>query len=109
MFGGHIELHSVIGDFWAAFGIPGLMLALIILVLIVRSIGVHVAANTASAVLLYLGIKAVWFMFFGPFFSSSVLLVLVLGLLITRRVPTERDAALQRPGPLRPTMAQRRR
>ncbi|WP_104126518.1 O-antigen ligase family protein [Cryobacterium sp. Y57] len=109
MFGGHIELHSVIGDFWAAFGLPGLMLTLIILVLIVRSIGVHVAANTASAVLLYLGIKAVWFMFFGPFFSSSVLLVLVLGLLITRRVPTERDAALQRPGPLRLTMARRRR
>ncbi|WP_146066178.1 O-antigen ligase family protein [Cryobacterium sp. Y82] len=109
MFGGHIELHSVIGDFWAAFGIPGLVLALFILVLIVRSIGIHVAANTASAVLLYLGIKAVWFMFFGPFFSSSVLLVLVLGLLITRRVPTEKDAALQSPAPLRPTMVRRRR
>ncbi|TFD12061.1 hypothetical protein E3T35_08060 [Cryobacterium sp. TMT1-2-2] len=94
MFGGHIELHSIIGDFWAAFGIPGLLFALIILVLIVRSIGVHVAAKSASAVLLYLGIKAVWFMFFGPFFSSSVLLVLVLGLLITRKVPPEMDAGL---------------
>lgn len=97
MFGGRVELHSVIGDFWAGFGIPGLLLALLILVLIVHSIGVHVSSNTASAVLLYLGVKAVWFLFFGPFFSSSVLLVLVLGLLITRRVPTETDAALERP------------
>ncbi|MDJ0337988.1 O-antigen ligase family protein [Cryobacterium sp. PH31-O1] len=97
MFGGHVELHSIIGDFWAGFGIPGLLLALIMLALIVRSIGVHVSSNTASAVLLYLGVKAVWFLFFGPFFSSSVLLVLVLGLLINRRVPTETDAALLRP------------
>ncbi|WP_166805558.1 O-antigen ligase family protein [Cryobacterium ruanii] len=101
MFGGHVELHSIIGDFWAGFGLPGLLLALIILVLIVRSIGVHVAANTASAVLLYLGIKAVWFMFFGPFFSSSVLLVLVLGLLITRKKPATTDAALLFPAPVR--------
>lgn len=97
MFGGHVELHSIIGDFWAGYGIPGLLLALIILVLIVRSIGVHVASNTASAVLLYLGIKAVWFMFFGPFFSSSVLLVLVVGLLITPKAPAATDAALLRP------------
>ena len=97
MFGGHIELHSILGDFWAGFGIPGLLLAVIILTLIVHSIGMHVSSNTASAVLLFLGIKAVWFLFFGPFFSSSVLLVLVLGLLITRRVPTETDAALLRP------------
>lgn len=97
MFGGHVELHSILGDFWAGFGIPGLLLALIILVLIVRSIGVHVSSNTASAVLLYLGVKAVWFLFFGPFFSSSVLLVLVLGLLITRRVQIETDATFLRP------------
>ncbi|MDJ0349991.1 O-antigen ligase family protein [Cryobacterium sp. PH29-G1] len=101
MFGGHIELHSIIGDFWAGMGIPGLLLALVILVLIVRSIGVHVASNTASAVLLYLGIKAVWFMLFGPFFSSSVLLVLVLGLLITRTAPAKADAALLRLAPVR--------
>ena len=101
MFGGHVELHSIIGDFWAGFGLPGLLLALIILVLIVRSIGVHVAANTASAVLLYLGIKAVWFMFFGPFFSSSVLLVLVLGLLITRKMPATTDTALLFRAPVR--------
>ncbi len=97
MFGGHIELHSVIGDFWAGMGVPGLLLAVIILVLIARGIGRHVSQNTASAVLLFLGIKAVWFMFFGPFFSSSVLLVLVVALLMTRRENAKTDAALAQP------------
>jgi hypothetical protein len=101
LFGGHIELHSIIGDFWAGYGIPGLVLALIILGLIVRSIGVHVTSSTASAVILFLGVKAVWIMFFGPFYSSSVLLVLVLGLLITRTVPHAPQTALLRPMPVR--------
>lgn len=102
LFGGHIELHSVVGDFWAGLGIPGLLLAVIILVLIARGIGVHVSNNTASAVLLFLGIKAFWFMFFGPFFSSSVLLILVLGLLITRTGQSETEAS-PRPLQLRRT------
>jgi len=100
MFGGHIELHSVIGDLWAGFGVPGLLLGVLILALVARGVGLHVSNNTASAVLLYLGIKAVWFLFFGPFFSSSVLLVLVLGLLITRRAGSETDATLTPPTPL---------
>lgn len=91
MFGGRFELHSVSGDLWSHFGIVGLLCAAGVLVLIVRGISGAIARNAASAVLVYVGSKCVWNLFFGPLSSSVSLLVLGVGLaLVTQaeRRPT---------------------
>ena len=80
MFGGNIELHSVLGDLWARFGIPGFVLALIILFLVLRGVGAAVSANRASGVLLFLVVNTVWVFFFGPLYTAARLLILVLAL-----------------------------
>ncbi len=88
MFGDRVELHSITGDLWVHFGIPGLVLALVILILVLRGVGVLVSANTASAVLLFLAVNTFWLLFFGPLYSASRLLILVLGLALLRKDAT---------------------
>jgi hypothetical protein len=85
MFGGHIELHSMFGDLWASFGIPGLILAGFLLVLVLRGIGRSVASGTASAILIFLGVTALWTLFFAPLHSSTELFILGLGLMMVRQ------------------------
>ena len=80
MFGGTIEVHSVLGDLWARFGIPGLVLAGVILFLVLRGVGAAVAANRASGILIFLVVNTVWVFFFGPLYSAARLLILALAL-----------------------------
>lgn len=82
MLGGHIELHSLFGDLWAHFGIPGLVLAGFILFLMLRGIGAAISARTASPVLIFLVVTAGWTFFFGPFYSAERMLILTLGLVM---------------------------
>ena len=82
MFGGNIELHSVLGDLWARFGIPGLVLAGVILFLVLRGVGAAVAVNRASGILLFLVVNTVWVFFFGPLYTAARLLILVLALVL---------------------------
>lgn len=72
LFGNGFELHSVIGDLWARFGLVGLALALTLLTLIILGAASRVADGTASALLAYLTIQAVWDLFFSPFFVTSI-------------------------------------
>lgn len=87
MFGDRVELHSVIGDLWVHFGIPGLVLGFVILTLVLRGVGVSVASNAASAVFLFLAVSTIWLLFFGPLYSASRVLILVLGLGLLRIKP----------------------
>lgn len=87
LFGGHIELHSVVGDLWAWFGLAGLLLAGLIVLLVLTGIGAGVAGGTASAVVIYLGVKLLWAVMFGPLYSSATLIILALGLVLVRRDP----------------------
>lgn len=85
MFGGHIELHSVVGDLWAWFGLPGLALAVLLTVLILTGVARSVATGTGAAVMIYLGVKLLWAMLFGPFYSAATLIVITIGLVLLRR------------------------
>ncbi|KFF59197.1 hypothetical protein JF66_13085 [Cryobacterium sp. MLB-32] len=85
MFGGHIELHSVVGDLWAHFGIPGLVFTAVLLVLLVWGLASAVSANHASALLIFLGVSIVWELFFGPLYTATRMLILVVGLVLVRR------------------------
>lgn len=94
MFGGHIELHSVVGDLWAWFGIPGLALAALIVVLVLAGLARSVASGTAAAVVVYLGVKMLWALLFGPVYSSATLIIITVGLVMLRREPRPGSAPL---------------
>lgn len=86
MFGGNIELHSIFGDLWAWFGIPGLLLTALLLVLLLRGVGNQVVSNAASGLLVYLTAKSLWNLFFSPVLTSIPALILAVGLaLLTHR------------------------
>lgn len=92
MFGGHIELHSIVGDLWAWFGLPGLLFTAVLVAVVLRGVAAGIASGTASAVAIYLVIKLFWALPFGPVYSSSSLIILGVGLVVMRqsqvRAPT---------------------
>jgi hypothetical protein len=77
LFGAGIELHSVLGDLWAWYGLPGLALAILLAVFFVSRVAVLATARSASALVLFLGIKGIWDLMFSP--AESALTTLVLG------------------------------
>ena len=86
LFGSGFELHSVIGDFWAWYGIPGLVLVVLLAVFFVTRLSVLATARSASALVLFLGIKAMWDLMFSPAETSLTTLVLGVALLAPLRV-----------------------
>ncbi|MDQ0078997.1 hypothetical protein [Arthrobacter oryzae] len=89
MFGERIELHSVLGDLWAPFGIPGLIAGLAILVLLLRVIATLVAHRTGSGLELFLVILTLWNLLFSPLYSSAPTLLLTLGLVLLSKPGAE--------------------
>ncbi|WP_165065600.1 O-antigen ligase family protein [Marisediminicola senii] len=88
MFGYRFELHSVIGDLWANFGIPGLAFAAVMLVLIGVTLARGIPSSVISALVLYLAVRGGWNLLFGPLYGSVPLLILLFGLLLVRRGET---------------------
>jgi hypothetical protein len=77
LFGAGIELHSVLGDLWAWYGLAGLALGLVLAVFFVSRVAMLATARSASALVLFLGIKALWDLMFSP--AESALPTLMLG------------------------------
>lgn len=84
MFGTHFELHSVIGDMWAQFGLVGLATAIFIMLVGVRGAAIELRSGAASALVLYLTIQMCWGMLFSPF-GTAASMALLLGLVIPLR------------------------
>jgi hypothetical protein len=97
LFGAGIELHSVLGDFWAWYGLPGLVLALVLAVFFVSRVAMLATARAAPALVLFLGIKAVWDVMFSPAESALTTLVLGVALLAPLTVGRVRDVATPPP------------
>jgi len=85
MFGSGFELHSLIGDTWAAFGVIGLAFTVLAVWLACRSCVGLIARKAAPALLVYLAVRLVWNALFGPVLASSTLFVAAVGLLLTMR------------------------
>ncbi|RHA41941.1 hypothetical protein D1825_07990, partial [Cellulomonas rhizosphaerae] len=80
MFGGQIELHSILGDLWAWAGFAGLVLAACLVTIIGRGTARTIARSTSCALMLFLAFRGLWDMAFSPLASSVVGLYLLLGL-----------------------------
>ncbi|GHG57978.1 hypothetical protein GCM10011331_26600 [Flavimobilis marinus] len=107
MFGGLVELHSMIGDAWALFGIPGFALCAVLTVVLVRALVQHLASRTASALLVFLTVRCLWDMLFGPLYSSLPILALTAGLALHAPVvhrSRSRTGAPSRGAPVKTTV-----
>lgn len=72
MLGDSFELHSMIGDLWAAFGLPGAALLLLLLVIIVWGTARQLAARRATGLELYLLFQVGWDCFFSPLYFTTI-------------------------------------
>jgi hypothetical protein len=86
MFGGQIELHSMIGDLWAHFGLAGLALCLLFGFLVVRGMAGAVADRSGSALVYFVCWWTLWSMFFGPFLATAPVLLAALGFTLVRKL-----------------------
>lgn len=80
MFGGHIELHSMFGDLWASFGIPGLVFTLLVVVVMFRSLSRCLARRTGDCLVIFLAVWSLWNVGFSPLASSASVLMLAMAL-----------------------------
>jgi len=72
MFADAFEMHSVTGDLWLRFGIPGLILAMLILVSLARATLISYGSRLTgeTAVCFFLMFQALWDLFFSPLTST---------------------------------------
>lgn len=80
LFGGGFELHSVAGDLWSQYGIPGLAFVAWIVVLVLHTLGQGLSTRTATSISMFLGISTLWNVLFSPIYGSLPTLVLTVGL-----------------------------
>jgi hypothetical protein len=92
MFGKRFEVHSVVGDLWARFGIAGLILSAVILGIIVVGLARNLAKSTASGVMVYAIILTAWNLPFSPLYSSLTILILAVGLSLPARAAPDRPS-----------------
>ena len=85
MFGQLVKLHSVIGDSWSMFGIPGLVLAGFFLWAVLRRVARDLPASALSAVVAFLAVRVVWDSAFGPLYSSLAIFAIALGIALLPR------------------------
>ena len=70
MFDGGFRLHSIVADLWVAAGWAGLLLATCILLLLLRALAAALADHTATAVLVFTTVLAIWALAFSPIFTD---------------------------------------
>jgi hypothetical protein len=80
--GDALELHSIAADLWAAYSLPGLVLALWMLVIMLRSLVVNTGGRNTKHLLLFVAIQGIWDLLFSPFHTNGTLLALTLGMLL---------------------------
>lgn len=80
MFGGHFEVHSVLGDMWIRFGPPGAFFLLLIVGWGIYALARSISIRSASAVAVLLGVLGAWDTFFSPLASSYRTLALLFAL-----------------------------
>lgn len=70
MFGGHIELHSVLADAWAGMGWGGIALVAGLVVLLVNALLTRLSLRAASPLAVFWTLYALWWTGFGPLYSN---------------------------------------
>ena len=98
LFGEGFELHSVVGDLWTRFGLIGIALAVVILVVVLTGAARSIAHRAGAAVLVYAAVKTLWNLPFSPLYGSIPLLMLAVGLCLIPRAADAPGDAVDRAG-----------
>lgn len=77
MFGGHYEVHSVLGDLWLRFGPPGAAVVVLIVVVGIAGAASRLSTRAASAALVLLVLLGTWDALFSPMLTSYRTLALL--------------------------------
>ena len=86
MFGSQFELHSVVGDMWARWGLAGLLLAALVAYVVLRALVETVSGRSGDLLTAFACVWTVWNLGFSPLFAALPMLVLAVGLgLLPRR------------------------
>jgi hypothetical protein len=93
MFGGQIELHSIAGDVWAQWGLPGLALVAGLALLAIRALAMSVAHRTGEPILIFVCCWTLWNIAFSPLVASRPVLVLAVAMCLLPRNPSRPRAA----------------
>ncbi|WP_149202326.1 hypothetical protein [Actinotalea subterranea] len=80
MFGSGFELHSMLGDLWAGYGLVGVALCALMAWQVGRHFADSVGSRSLNALMTFLVIRTAWNLLFSPLNSSVTLMVLTLGL-----------------------------
>ena len=80
MFGGHIEVHSILGDLWVGFGFFGLWTAGYLVFWILKGMAQYF--SSASALLSFIAVATLWDIGFSPLPSAFLKAVLAFCLLL---------------------------
>lgn len=97
MFGYGLEVHSVAGDLWIWYGVPGALLAVLVALVVGRALVRHVAGTTLGAVACFVGIRAIWDLAFSPLTTSVPNLLIAVAVLLPALRNGERKGADRRP------------
>jgi hypothetical protein len=92
MFGGQIELHSMVGDLWAHFGLVGLALCVTFAFFVFRGLATAVARRSGTALVYFLCWWTLWNVFFSPFLSAAPILLPALGFVLAKKSAGGADA-----------------
>jgi FtsH-binding integral membrane protein len=98
MFGNGIELHSVISDMWAWFGIPGLLLSFWMAGILISSLTRPRTDISVAPVAIAVSVRALFFLAFGPPASNLDDVILALAIVLPM-TGVERAPAANRAGP----------
>lgn len=98
MFGGRIELHSVVGDLWATSGFAGLLVTAAIVGYSLFAVGRGVATRTGTAVVFFAAVWTLWNVPFSPLVGAVPVLVLLVGLTLDPVRAGDDDGRADPPG-----------
>lgn len=91
MFGSGYEVHSVIGDLWILFGVPGLLVAAVLGWVVLAGISRALSHRVAYGVVLYLALRTLWDLPFSPLPSALLTLAIALAVTFSLKYPTNQD------------------
>ncbi|CAL4858597.1 hypothetical protein [Microbacterium sp. MM2322] len=78
MFGGGIEVHSMLGDFWLWFGLPGVAVCIVIATIAGLGLERALRASACTGLAIYLATRLGWDLAFSPAVSAMKTLPLAL-------------------------------
>ncbi len=88
MFGSGYEVHSILGDYWIRYGLPGLAMVILLAFVLLRGIAQRIAEASGAAVAVFAGAQTLWSLLFAPTYGSAPLIVLAVFTLLLPKIRT---------------------